>query len=84
MWEAADPAHLSLLSHVLQRLYQVLLLGLLDTRTPGVAMELHHVHIVGLQTLETFMQAAKEILSRPDIWAAAARSAAALGRQEVF
>src|SRR5579871_2120720 len=59
----ADPADLALPAHLLQRAHQIALLSLLDARV----VQLHDVHIVGLQALQALVQPAKQIFTSPDM-----------------
>ena len=59
----AQPAHLSLLAHLLERANQAAALALLHR---GV-VELHDVHRVGLQPAQALLQVAQHVLPGPQV-----------------
>jgi hypothetical protein len=82
-----DPAHLSLLLHLLQGRDQVSALALLDA---GV-VQLHHIDVVGSHPLEALVQAAQQVLLGPHMGsvvgalvAAHYRTAALCGQNELI
>src|SRR5215203_2887 len=82
-----DPAHLSLLLHLLQGCDQVSALALLDARV----VQLHHIDVVGSHPGEALVQTAEQVLLGPNMGsvvgalvAAYYRAAALCGQYELI